>query len=213
MNSNLRSPRYALRRRLMVGVAALALTLPFVSIPAAAQAAVSAGRVASFSAGPATVVKGKTITVAAQAERSAGKVWAKTSTVTATVYFDADGAVPNKALRTLKSNSTGYLKTTFTAAASGKWSIRWSTQGYLAAASSVQKYVKVVPAPKPVAAKATSAKPASKWNCPSWAPIKGNAPSKIYHMKGQRFFTRTTPEICFSTESAAKKAGYRKSKV
>ncbi|MHA7268174.1 sunset domain-containing protein [Arthrobacter sp. HLT1-20] len=124
------------------------------------------------------------------------------------MYFDADGSTPNKAVRTFKSNSTCYLKTTFAASVSGKWSVRWGTQGSVAAASSVQAYVKVVPAPKP-----TSAKPASKWRCPAWAPIKGDAPSKIYHLKGQRFYVKTTPEICFSTETAAKAAGYRKSKV
>ena len=53
----------------------------------------------------------------------------------------------------------------------------------------------------------------SGWNCPSWAPIKGNADSGIYHKPGQRFYNRTNPEECFRTESAAKNAGYRKSKV
>lgn len=208
MSSTLRFSGLALRRRLLVGIAALALVVPLVSIPAPAHAAMSAGRVVSFSAGPATVVKGKTVTIAAQAQRYSGKAWIKTGTLTATVYFDADGAAPNKAVRTFKSGSTGYLKTAFSATTSGKWSIRWAKQGSITAASSGQKYVKVVPAPKP-----TASKPASKWNCPSWAPIKGNAPSKIYHLKNQRFYTKTTPEICFSTEVAAKKAGYRKSKV
>ena len=157
---------------------------------------------------PALVAPLAGIPAPAHAQRHSGKAWSKTGTLTATVYFDADGAAPNKAVRTFKSGSTGYLKTTFPATTSGKWSIRWAKQGSIAAASSGQKYVKAVPAPKP----ATS-KPSSKWNCPSWAPIKGNAPSKIYHLKGQQFYTRTTPEICFSTEAAARKAGYRKSKV
>ncbi|MFT3888597.1 MAG: hypothetical protein QM713_10600 [Arachnia sp.] len=55
--------------------------------------------------------------------------------------------------------------------------------------------------------------PVSLTSCPSWAPIKGNADSGIYHVKGQRFYTRTHPEECFSSESAARAAGYRKSKV
>ena len=50
-------------------------------------------------------------------------------------------------------------------------------------------------------------------NCPKSAPIKGNRPSHIYHMPGQRFYKITGPEICFSTEGAAHRAGYRKSKV
>lgn len=53
----------------------------------------------------------------------------------------------------------------------------------------------------------------SGWNCPSWAPIKGNASSMIYHMPSGSFYSRTNPEECFSSESAAVKAGYRKSKV
>lgn len=60
--------------------------------------------------------------------------------------------------------------------------------------------------------KPRSTRPSSAWNCPSWAPIKGNASSGIYHVKSGAFYTRTKPEICFSSESAARKAGYRKSK-
>lgn len=60
-------------------------------------------------------------------------------------------------------------------------------------------------------------KPASTspngWNCPSWAPIKGNASSGIYHVPSARYYSRTNPEVCFSSESAARKAGYRKAKV
>lgn len=54
--------------------------------------------------------------------------------------------------------------------------------------------------------------PISAWNCPSWAPIKGNASSHIYHLPGGRWYTRTKPEICFSSVAAAKHAGYRASK-
>jgi hypothetical protein len=55
--------------------------------------------------------------------------------------------------------------------------------------------------------------PSSVTSCPSWAPIKGNASSRIYHMPGQRFYKVTHPEDCFSSESAARAAGYRKAKV
>lgn len=55
--------------------------------------------------------------------------------------------------------------------------------------------------------------PVDAWNCPSWAPIKGNADSGIYHMPGQRYYNATKPEACFRTETAAVNAGYRKSKV
>lgn len=59
----------------------------------------------------------------------------------------------------------------------------------------------------------SSAAPVSSWNCPSWAPIKGNASSMIYHLPRQRFYDATKPEDCFRTESAARNAGYRKAKV
>lgn len=55
--------------------------------------------------------------------------------------------------------------------------------------------------------------PASKWNCPAGAPIKGNRPSMIYHMPGQRYYKATTPEQCFATRAAAVHAGYRAAKV
>jgi len=209
VNSSINRGRPALRWLILATLAIVAVLLPMVAAPAPAQAAATVNtRVASIAAGPATVTKGKVITVSALAQKLAGKQWAKPGVVTATVYFDADGSAPNKAVRTIKSNAAGQLRTTFTASVSGKWSIRMAAKGSLKASASAQKYVKVVPAPKP-----TSSKPASKWNCPAWAPIKGNAPSKIYHMPWQRYYSRTTPEICFSTEAAAVKAGYRKSKV
>lgn len=46
--------------------------------------------------------------------------------------------------------------------------------------------------------------------------IKGNINDKgehIYHMQGQRYYTRTNPEKWFCTEDEAKKAGFRRSKV
>jgi len=55
--------------------------------------------------------------------------------------------------------------------------------------------------------------PISDYDCPSWAPIKGNADSMIYHLPGQRFYDVTKPEDCFSSESAARSAGFRKAKV
>lgn len=55
--------------------------------------------------------------------------------------------------------------------------------------------------------------PIDTWNCPSWAPIKGNADSMIYHLPSGAYYTRTNPEECFRTETAAVNAGYRRSKV
>lgn len=50
----------------------------------------------------------------------------------------------------------------------------------------------------------------SGWDCPAWAPIKGNASSMIYHMPGGAYYTRTKPEMCFATETAAQRAGFRR---
>jgi hypothetical protein len=49
-------------------------------------------------------------------------------------------------------------------------------------------------------------------SCPAWAPIKGNADSGIYHVPGGRSYKATNPEECFSTEAAARSAGYRAAK-
>ncbi|WP_426309287.1 hypothetical protein [Cellulosimicrobium sp. E-16] len=54
--------------------------------------------------------------------------------------------------------------------------------------------------------------PVSTWNCPSWAPIKGNRNSMIYHVPGGRYYAATKPEECFTTAAAARAAGYRASK-
>ncbi|WP_449867021.1 sunset domain-containing protein [Nesterenkonia lutea] len=47
---------------------------------------------------------------------------------------------------------------------------------------------------------------------PRGYPIKGNASSGIYHVPSGSYYKRTKPERCFATESAARNAGYRKSK-
>lgn len=81
-----------------------------------------------------------------------------------------------------------------------------SKAGYVAAA-------RTSPATGPVAATTTTTypdrtAPVSR-TCPSWAPIKGNASSMIYHVPGGRSYNVTVPEDCFRTESAARAAGYR----
>lgn len=53
--------------------------------------------------------------------------------------------------------------------------------------------------------------PVDSWNCPAWAPIKGNQDSMIYHLPGGAYYARTNPEECFRTEAAANAAGYRRS--
>jgi hypothetical protein len=81
-----------------------------------------------------------------------------------------------------------------------------SKSGYNSASRTSGKTAKIVKATHP-----SSASP-SGWNCPSWAPIKGNANSMIYHMPGGRWYAKTKPEQCFSTQAAAQAAGYRAAK-
>lgn len=54
--------------------------------------------------------------------------------------------------------------------------------------------------------------PISEYDCPDWAPIKGNDNSGIYHRPGQQAYNRTKPEACFATSAAAEVAGYRAAK-
>ncbi|MCZ2402255.1 hypothetical protein IV498_03430 [Paenarthrobacter sp. Z7-10] len=197
-----RVPRYAL-----AFTAALALALPMYAAPAAQAAPTVSTRIAGYSAGPAKVALHGAVTLQGQTQRLTGRTWGKAAGTTVTVYFDPDGARPNAAVRTLKASSTGQFRTAFNAAATGRWSVRLPATGTLKSSGTVAVVVTVV-VPRPV-----SSKPVSHWNCPSWAPIKGNASSHIYHLPGQRFYTRTAPEICFATERAAQQGGYRRSKV
>ncbi len=50
-------------------------------------------------------------------------------------------------------------------------------------------------------------------DCPSDHPIKGNLPSRIYHLPDQTTYERTEPEICFNSEDAARLAGFRASRA
>ncbi len=193
--------------------------LPLLVSPVSAHAATPATtRIANFTAGPASVVKGRNITYSGQVQRASGPTWLKTGAVTIKVYFDPDGAAPKKLVKTLKTSSTGYFKSATPGTLTGRWSVQMAGQGSYKGSATAAKAVKVTvskPVPKPLSTpvpRPTAAKPVSKWNCPSWAPIKGNAPSKIYHLRGQAFYDRTTPEQCFATEAAAVKAGFRKSK-
>jgi hypothetical protein len=73
----------------------------------------------------------------------------------------------------------------------------------------------MAPTPPPAsAATGGGAVPPAGGDCPSNAPIKGNASSSgelIYHVPGGQFYDRTNAEECFASESAAQDAGYRAS--
>ena len=60
------------------------------------------------------------------------------------------------------------------------------------------------------------AAPATRDNCPSGYPVKGNQTTQhttdwIYHVPGGRYYAVTDPEECFATTSAARAWGYRAS--
>lgn len=52
--------------------------------------------------------------------------------------------------------------------------------------------------------------PVSRYRCPSFAPIKGNESSMLYHLPSSPWYAATTPEKCFRTEAAARAAGFRR---
>ncbi len=83
------------------------------------------------------------------------------------------------------------------------WSVAGSKNGYVSASRTTAP-TRTVGYP--------SRAPSTSGNCPSWAPIKGNASSKIYHLPSGAYYSRTKAEECFSTARAAEQAGYRASK-
>jgi NAD(P) transhydrogenase subunit alpha len=50
-------------------------------------------------------------------------------------------------------------------------------------------------------------------HCPTGYPIKGNAPTGIYHEPGSASYEQTIPEFCFDSTTAAEAAGYRASRT
>ena len=59
--------------------------------------------------------------------------------------------------------------------------------------------------------------PESSWNCPPTHPIKGNrtvwnGEPCTYHVPGGRFYSRTKPERCYTTETEALRDECRRSR-
>lgn len=55
--------------------------------------------------------------------------------------------------------------------------------------------------------------PIGSGDCPSYAPIKGNRDSMIYHSPGQQHYAITNAEECFRNAASAEAAGYRPSRA
>jgi large subunit ribosomal protein L17 len=49
--------------------------------------------------------------------------------------------------------------------------------------------------------------------CPPTFPVKGNLPSRVYHLPDDATYARTIPEICFADADAAMMAGFRPSRA
>jgi large subunit ribosomal protein L17 len=49
--------------------------------------------------------------------------------------------------------------------------------------------------------------------CPVEYPVKGNLPSRVYHLPDDATYARTIPEICFADADAAMMAGFRPSRA
>lgn len=52
-------------------------------------------------------------------------------------------------------------------------------------------------------------RPSEGRDCPPGFPVKGNLPSRVFHSPGQANYDRTTPEVCFTNDAAARDAGFR----
>lgn len=87
--------------------------------------------------------------------------------------------------------------------------VKGKKSGYTSASKTSSTTATVKQATKP---KSKAKTQPNGWNCPSWAPIKGNASSMIYHVPGGAYYNSTKPEACFATSGAAEDNGYRASK-
>src|SRR5215212_2805596 len=56
-------------------------------------------------------------------------------------------------------------------------------------------------------------RPSEGRDCPPGYPVKGNLPSRVFHSPGQANYDRTTPEVCFTSEAAARDAGFRSARL
>lgn len=195
-------------------------------------AAVSKATAASFKIPASAAVK--TITVVVTGTKAGYATAAKRSTATAAVKGILAAPVPRITGSTLFGSRLTAVVGTWTSGT--KLSYQWYANGeaikgatgstLLLSAATVRSRITVkvtgtktgyisaakVSAATGVVSYPAQAKPVSTWNCPAWAPIKGNKRSMIYHVPGGGSYKATKPEACFSSGAAAVKAGYRKAR-
>ncbi|MGJ9374147.1 sunset domain-containing protein [Nesterenkonia sp. CF4.4] len=198
--------------------------------------AISGGYRSTFT--PTTTQQGKRITVQVTGKRTGYATASKTSAATLKVARSSTPKISGSAT-TGKTLSASVGTWTWATSFSYQWrangtSIKGATsRTYKVATAHKGKRISVVvtgkksghttltrtsastaavksPAPvkKPTRVTITS----STFNCPKGYPVKGNADSGIYHVPSGVFYSRTKPEECFATTSAARSAGYRASK-
>lgn len=144
--------------------------------------------------GDKKVAKGKSVTIKASV-KTAGKVKVKSKTLT--VVKSGKTVAKNKASVSLKAG-------TYTVTTTVKYTV----------GSSTAVKTKTLKQTLKISTKATKNRVPGTggYDCPSGFPVKGNADSGIYHVKGGQYYSRTKPEECFTTPAAAEAAGYRASK-
>lgn len=114
----------------------------------------------------------------------------------------ADGRALTNATKSTLTLSNGHIGKRITVKVTGRKS-GYTTISKISAATAVVK--------------SGTSRPASKDNCPSAYPVKGNQTTRhttdwIYHVPGGRYYAVTDPEQCFVTPRAAELAGYRASR-
>ncbi|QTH38013.1 hypothetical protein [Yimella sp. cx-51] len=188
------------------GVTAIAVGSALLTATPADAAPTVSTRIAGYTVSPTSITKGASIQVKGQSQKLSGARWVAAPGTRVTVYFDADGTAPNKSMGSFTVDKYGNFAPKFVPSTSGYWSVVLPQTAVYKVTATSRKYVKVN-------TPTSYRPPTGSWNCPSWAPIKGNASSRIYHLPGQRYYSKTKPEMCFANERAAIAAGYRKSKV
>lgn len=187
----------------VVAAASLALSGAGIAAAAPAPTPASVAVVAATKSAPVVIrtIPNKTVT-------GSGKV-----RITPLVSAAKTVAVTSKRLTVMQGKKTVAANAASVALRAGTYTVT-TTVKYKAgkAAKTATKTQKLVVAKRPVKSTAIKGK-----NCPKGYPVKGNRTGSNkewkYHVPGGRYYNITVPEECFTTEAAAKAAGYRKSKL
>lgn len=176
----------------------------------------------------------KKITVSVTGRKSGWATVALTSSATPQIAATSNPTIGGRLIAgtTLTAGTSGWTSGT-------KFSYQWYVNGSAASGETgstfrlgkghIGKTIKVVVVGKKAgyqtisrssattgAVSSGKSRPATKDNCPSAYPIKGNQTTRhttdwIYHVPGGSYYAKTDPEECFATATAAVVWGYRAS--